>query len=669
MKRLTASRVFALLLSLPSVLSAQPESDAPRAEPPPSPSFRSRFGIDAVRPWLRAEPTRLRQRAFERLGGLGTNAAIELLTGALSNGGAARDARERLVVVRALAAHTGEESAVAALVRALGPTSGRDDPKDALVEQTAALALARSQNPRAAKALFQALRQPGRVAAMARLALRAYPPRNLNPLLTAPGAPTIDLLELLGELGDRRATAFLANVARQGSPALRGPALTALARCEPAHAIALARVIVRSEPGSDFGVAATGVLSRANAAEAPPLIAALFRMPERRGDALALALAAPTPALGDVLARVPERSTDFEQLAAALGRAGGSAAEGRLERWLGDGERGWAAAYALSRSDEGADILERAAEREGTRRVAVLALALGAHARGAEPSVPREALEALVSSKLEADRAAAAFVSVLAEPVRAVELVRDRDPGVVRAVARAGREPIVARALAARLLREKDAQLRAALAICLAVPEAADLVPTATLLELLQTYGAAAPLAVYALAARDGTALRPLLTDLLASSDPAFRSHAALGLARSEDPSSVGLLAAAYRFEPDARVRRAVVRALSARREPGRELTLRLARDLDPDDVARALASAALTADPDRKPAAAHTTVWLRITPSVPRAATPLALLELADGLMLPAAADADGDVTLANLPPGALTVSFAAAAPGRPRP
>lgn len=667
MKWLRPSQVFALLLSLPSLVAAQPEPDAPRSEPPPPPSLRSRFGVDAVRPWLRAEPTRLRQRAFERLGGLGTNGAIELLASALGNGGAARDARERLLVVRALAAHTGEETAVVALVRALGPTSGRDDPKDALVEQTAALALARSHNPRAAKALFQALRQPGRVAAMARLALRAYPPRKLDALLAAPGAPTSDLLELLGELGDRSAATFLTKVVHQGSPAQRGVALTALARCDPTHALALARTIVRSEPASDLGVAATGVLARANAPEMPRLVAALLRLPERRRDALALALTSPSPALGDVLARVPEEAADFEQLAAALGRAGGSAAEARLERWLGDRERGWAAAYALSSAENGADILERAAERDPSRRVAVLALALGARARGSKPSVAGDALERLSRSPVEADRAAAAFVIALVEPARALELVRGRDPGIVRAIARTGLESDIARALATRLPGEKNAQLRAALAICLALPEAADSVPTEALLALLETRGAATPLAVYAVAARDGKALRPLVSELLASSDPALRTHAALGLARSEEVSAVGLLATAYRFEPDARVRRAVVRALAARREPGRELTLRLARDLDPDDTTRSLARTALDPNAASQPASALATAWLRITPSVPAAATPLALIELGTGLMVPAAADADGNVTLVNLPAGAIAVSFAAAAPGTP--
>jgi hypothetical protein len=197
------------------------------------------------------------------------------------------------------------------------------------------------------------------------------------------------------------------------------------------------------------------------------------------------------------------------------------------------------------------------------------------------------------------------------------------------------------------------------------VPAAADLVPTDALLELVETHGAAAPLSAYALAARDGKLLRPLLSALLASSDPSLRAHTALGLARSDEASSVGLLAATYRFEPDARVRRAVVRALGARREPGRALTLRLARDLDPDDTTRALAGAALETEKTRQPPATPAAAWLRITPSVPASATPLALIELPDGLLVPAAADADGSVTLIGLPTGAISVSFAAAAPG----
>jgi len=144
-----------------------------------------------------------------------------------------------------------------------------------------------------------------------------------------------------------------------------------------------------------------------------------------------------------------------------------------------------------------------------------------------------------------------------------------------------------------------------------------------------------------------------------------LRAHAALGLAQSEEASSVGLLAAAYRFEPDARVRRAVVRTLATRREPGREPTLRLARDLDPDDSTRALARAALDPDAKLAPSHSHATAWLRITSAEPPSATPLALVELSNGLLLPAAADADGNVTLARLAQGPIAVSFAAAAPG----
>jgi HEAT repeat protein len=664
-KRAAATCCFAALLVLPASVAAQPEPEpVARPEPPPSPSLRSRFGIDAVRPWLRAEPTLLRQRAFERLGALGSSGAIELLATALGNGGEARDARERLVVVRALAAHTQHESAVAALVRAVGSSARGDEPKDALVEHTAALALARSRNPRAAKALFQALRQPGRVAAVARIALRAYPPRDLDALLAAPGVPTSELLELLGELAKPRAATFLASIVHHGTPALRGAALSALARCDPAHAVALARVIVRAEPASDLGIAASGVLARANAPEVPQLIAALLRVSERRSDALTLSLAAPSPAVGAVLARAAE-SPDFERLAAALGRAGGPAAEARLERWLGDSDRGWAAAYALAQAEDGGDVLERAAERDASRRVAVLGLALRAGMRGSKPSIARDTLARLTSSKLEADRGAAAFALALIDPERATELARGRDLASVRAIARAGLDPELGSVLAARLAGEKDAPLRAALAICLAVPAAADRVPTDALLELVETHGAATPLAAYALAARDGKVLRPLLSTLLASSDPSLRAHVALGLARSDEASAVGLLAATYRFEPDARVRRAVIRALAARRERGRALTLRLARDLDPDDTTRALAGAALAAEKTRQPPSSQAAAWLRITPSVPASATPLALIELANGLVVPAAADADGSVTLIGLPTAAVSVNFAAAAPG----
>ncbi len=52
---------------------------------------------------------------------------------------------------------------------------------------------------------------------------------------------------------------------------------------------------------------------------------------------------------------------------------------------------------------------------------------------------------------------------------------------------------------------------------------------------------------------------------LLASKDPVLRAHAARGLAYATLPDASGRLAAAYAYETEAGVRRAIIGALSAR--------------------------------------------------------------------------------------------------------
>ena len=128
--------------------------------------------------------------------------------------------------------------------------------------------------------------------------------------------------------------------------------------------------------------------------------------------------------------------------------------------------------------------------------------------------------------------------------------------------------------------------------------------PSDVLLDLIEARGLAAPLAARALSARDSRSLRPKLLALLASDDALLRSHVALGLGHSSESSALGVLSRAYRFETDAGVRLAIVRALAVRHEPARERTLRLARDLDGSRSVREAAALALAGgDPSGGPA------------------------------------------------------------------
>jgi hypothetical protein len=144
-----------------------------------------------------------------------------------------------------------------------------------------------------------------------------------------------------------------------------------------------------------------------------------------------------------------------------------------------------------------------------------------------------------------------------------------------------------------------------------------------------------------------------------------LRAHVALGLVRSGEPSSVGLLDAAYRFESDPLVRRAIVATLARRAEPGRERTLRLASDLDPDDEARALARRGLARTEARVAREGGRTAWFRVDPAPSARPTAAVVVVTSNGLALPLYPDPDGSVMLAGLPGGLAAVTLASAVPG----
>ncbi len=635
-------------------------------------SLRARVGVDAARPLLRAEASELRVRAFERLGTTNRSAAVGLLAHALGPDGEARNARERLAAVRALAPRAGEELAKSALIRAMAGAQSRDEPKDALVRDTAGLALARAHDARGLELLAQALRQAGRTAQTARLSLAAHPPSSIAPLLDARGAPSEALVELFGELGDRGAAELLESVARGGSPALRPKALAALANVEPERALGVARALARDRDTA-VRVACARVVALAGAPEAPALVRTLFADPATAESAVEIALDAHRSDLGAVLAAGAPPPGAEERYLGALGRSGGEPALRRLETALGGERSGWAAAYALALSadDDAGATLARALEIPAQRRNAVRAAALRLAASGRTTPHLDRALASLRASRSAADRAAFAFAVAVTAPERGAELLAHGDRVARIAVARASLSPELAPASCERLAVEADPVVAAALSPCLALPAAADRVPTGVLTALVESRGAAAYLAAAALAARDSDRLRPRLRELLASGDPLLRAHVALGLAQSDLASAAGLLADAYRFEVDPRVRRAIVSALARRCERARRATLGLAAALDPDRDARNTARRALAGrrEPSAASALNRDTAWLMLPEETKAEGTRVLLVITADGLGLPFAADPDGAVLAVDLPKGAVEVWPSAAAPGLPAP
>lgn len=669
MKRVHAA--FALVLAF---LSA---SEAP-AQPRPTPrrdtkearlSLRAHFGVERARLWLTSNDPVLRRRAIERLGESRKGRAIELLTQALEPEGVARNAEERLLVVRALAVSINDERVRVALTRTMGGGQAGDAPLDDWVRTTAALALARSRSPAALDALSKALRKPGRVSETARVAVAAYPPSRVGALLAARGAPTEALVTLLGELRDPNAKNLLLTAAQRGVPELRARAALSLYALDPAAATALAEAWLQSERHPALRVAATQVLVRARHPKAEAAFDELLRTPTERDDAVLMALEAPSPALTAPLVRAlgDAPSGERELLYGAIGRAGGSAALEFLSRALKDPNDGWAAAYALAtnRSEEARSVLERAIGREETRRNATRAAAIRRFLLGDEIDDLESEAERLLGSKQPADRAAGALALAAFHDERASALLSSRDPVIVRAALGGALSPALASAAADRLVTERDETLRAALALCLALPAAADRVPTGTLLYLVEQEGAAAHLAAMALAARDDEELRPALRELFASRNGLVRAHVALGLARSADPSAIGMLARGYEFEPEPEVRRAIVRALIAHKDAGAKRTLELAASLDADRETRELARFAIAGlVPEPAPAQAF---WAKLADAEGRSvdSSALALVVTGSTLSLPFAASPDGSVIALGLDPGPVRVTLALAAPG----
>jgi hypothetical protein len=187
------------------------------------------------------------------------------------------------------------------------------------------------------------------------------------------------------------------------------------------------------------------------------------------------------------------------------------------------------------------------------------------------------------------------------------------------------------------------------------------------LLDLLEARGLAAPLAARVLGTRDSLSLRPRIASLLSSDDAVLRSQAALGLGESADGSALGLLERAYRFETNADVRLAIVRAIATRHEPARRRALLLARTLDGSASVRKTAALGLTGAGTPGAVNGSQSAWLQITQnadaSLGSAPALGALVSTESGLAVPVFADPDGVLLLPALPSGPFQVRLAAPA------
>jgi cellulose synthase operon protein C len=663
--------------SLALVALVRAASAVPDAAPPhtlPGTSLRSRIAVGAAEARLRADSVDERLRGLERLGSAGTPRAIAHLVRALLPGGAAATPEERLTCVRVLAAHAAEPTVRRALVLVLGghalPAAAETpSPLDELAQGAAALALARTGGAEALEALGRALDGAGLPARAATTALVAYPPRDLGPVLRGARAPSLALAEALDLLADQRGFERLRALARLGTTEVRARAALALTRLGDYETVALAKRWAAPDQPTTLRIAGTEILATASAGEAPAAVASLLDGPATVTDGLRLARVAPHPSLTPTLSRLLASASDDRaaDVIGVLGQIGTADAVRALEAQLTHARHGALAAHALARAPGGdaARALERALARPETARLAARAATVRALLLGDTPGPLPGALERLAASRSPEDRAAAAAGMAALSPARLPALLDSPDDAVVRGAATALllAAPAVAADAASRLAHAARSTTRTALALALAVPGAEDRAPTATLVALVAEGDAAAPLAARALAARDERRLREDTRSLLESGDPWVRAHAALGLGRSPEPDATGLLESAYRFETDADVRAAIVRALARRPESTRTRTLALAASLDPSDAARSLARLALAGVTPPEPYRGASVVWVPVLGTAgPDGARATVAVRVPGGLVLPAATEGDGLAVIAGLPPGSIELRVAPA-------
>lgn len=312
----------------------------------------------------------------------------------------------------------------------------------------------------------------------------------------------------------------------------------------------------------------------------------------------------------------------------------------------------------------------RASKEDAPSRAIVRAGIVRAVVRGDAPAGLADRLQAWSTSKDPVSKAIAALGQVATGARSAADLVatcaeKKCDEPVLRAAARGALarggdalgpfQELLEQPWARGTDLAKPSKIAIASAVGLLANPGGRNVPTSTLAAWAEGGGPLAPLAARALPVRDDDVTRGRIKRLLEGTDPVVRAHVALGLGADPEKDAVSLLVEAYRFEDDAQVRAAIVRALAERKEAQRKETLETARSLDPDDGVRALARAALAG---RKLAPSVTTAsqaaaWIAIedndagTGPTARAGR----VVRSDGVAVPFVADPDGVLLVPGLP------------------
>jgi hypothetical protein len=600
------------------------------------PSLGGRFGLERLVNALSGPQLPERLASIQRLAGLGTRAALHRLVSFALDHRAQLGSRECLTLARALAPHAADDDTRVLLTALMNQRPGAPaGPEEAalfeLARGSAALALAASGSESALRVLGATLRAGGASAALAADALLEYPPADLQALLAVPGEPSVELARWLGALGDQRAFHTLRDWVRGESAEVRAAAAIALTQLGELETVPLARQWLKTGmPVLEH--AALEILMLTQQPEAPALARRALASETEPAERLRRALEFPSPELLPLASRERAEPGLAQQSWMLLGRIGGAVAIAQLEAALGRPESAFVAAHALSRlpGSEAHAALARALEARA-------ALPLSCRAAALRSVLWRERFEALparvaelAGSKDAHARAAAAWASSLLDPRAALAELGSDDPVRVEAAANNALwfDDSLYQAAAQRLEAAPRGRARTAFAFALMRSDARRSVSSGVLQELVLDGGAAAPLALRALAARREPRSVAFAEAYLSHPDPILRAHAARGLGESPRPTTIGMLARSFEFETDEHVRQAIVRALSGRRGPTVQRTLELAARLDPSAAVRSAARLALGGVELADPPSGNEFLWAEVRAASPEPRRPPAVAE-----------------------------------------
>jgi HEAT repeat protein len=558
-----------------------------------------------------------------------------------------------------------------------------------LARQEAAMALAASGNQVALESLVAAARSGGAEQEAALLALAVHPP--FQPVvfggvaLTTPGT-----LALAARVGDLRTLDAILGVMRASDPALRAAALVALGDAGDTRVAEVARGALHDEDAR-VRVAAAEALARLATPDAASAVEAVVADDSTALEGLRIARTVQSEGITLAAAARAAASADPSLQSAAITTLGRQTTPSAVRALVALAKtpllQGDAlGALARSSSPAALDALQdmaglagpRAAEEARVtadsdplaiaRRLVARAYFVRRFVRGDRSASLDGLLESLSTSFDPRDRAVG-MQALVALGERGVDVaLSDVDARVRRAGALGALghwDATTASRLAARAAIEPDETTRRVLALGWTARAGGDIVPTSVLIERANAGGADAPAAAFALARRDDETLAPKVDALLASRDPVLRCQTARGLGLSGAESAVGRLSAAYAWETDARVRRAIIHSLAIRVAEGAagaetaRSTLDVAGRLDPDPVVRSTAAATERTGSAILKRTQRTGIrevaWIRLVAAEGAAPTLDRTAVLADsaGSALPIAFDSEGYALVPGISPG----------------